>query len=181
MSRLRQKLKQIIASLWSSLNDPQRFAILQGKGAKDVILKTFSELQGDVFAMSQKITESRIRPTLQSLNLNEQEMQFWTPTLESFTKATAKVDLLYQVFDAFQSQVDGVSDDALEDFANSVLKSDPASSGDASVLSTLLDLHRLSVPQQSNSPLLGRTLRNDIFARLKMILDRQVRVIHNDY
>ena len=111
-SRLQAKLAGLSRDLWNSIADPQRLRMLESKpgGAKKEVLRRFaSALQGDVFALEQLTSESRVFPVLKTLS-GGPDTDLLSGTWQNMTKVVDKVNLHYSYLDSYMSDPDYVAD-----------------------------------------------------------------------
>ena len=111
-SRLQAKLAGISRDLWNSIADPQRLRMLESKpgGAKKEVLRRFaSALQGDVFALEQLTSESRVFPVLKRLSVGP-DTDLLSGTWQNMTKVVDKVNHHYSFLDSYMSDPDFVAD-----------------------------------------------------------------------
>ena len=111
-SRLQAKLAGISRDLWNSIADPQRLRMLESKpgGAKKEVLRRFaSALQGDVFALEQLTSESRVFPVLKRLSVGP-DTDLLSGTWQNMTKVVDKVNHHYSFLDSYMSDPDYVAD-----------------------------------------------------------------------
>ena len=176
-SRLQAAMAELSRELWNSLADPQRLRLLEAKpgGARKEVLRRFAgALQGDAFALEQLSAESRVVPVLKRLSTAGPEAALLRGTWENMTKVVDKVNLHYSYLDTYMSDPDFVADNALEDYARSIIE--PGSSQATSMQAALQQLHNLSVPNLEvvANGFLRRTLRSDIFYKLFLAINGKV-------
>ena len=111
-SRLQAKLAGLSRDLWTSIADPQRLRMLESKpgGAKKEVLRRFaSALQGDVFALEQLTSDSRVFPVLKTLS-GRPDSELLSGTWQNMTKVVDKVNLHYSYLDSYMSDPEYVAD-----------------------------------------------------------------------
>ena len=111
-SRLQAKLAGLSRDLWNSIADPQRLRMLESKrgGAKKEVLRRFANaLQGDVFALEQLTSDSRVFPVLKRLS-GGPDSELLSGTWQNMTKVVDKVNLHYSYLDSYMSDPDYVAD-----------------------------------------------------------------------
>ena len=111
-SRLQAKLAGLSRDLWTSIADPQRLRMLESKpgGAKKEVLRRFaSALQGDVFALEQLTSDSRVFPVLKTLS-GGPDSELLSGTWQNMTKVVDKVNLHYSYLDSYMSDPEYVAD-----------------------------------------------------------------------
>ena len=142
ISRLQAKTAKSIDDLWQTLRDPQRYAIFtakQGSVSKNVLAEFGQKLQGDIFSVSQLISEAKTEATLKQIALRQPD---WRPDFDQLHKLVGKIDLLYEFLNDYMADPSRTADSSIEDYASSIVE--PGSSQATSVQTAMIQLHNMS-------------------------------------
>lgn len=160
LSRLQGELELRVEDNWLSLNDPQRWAIMQTKDPAKQILKSFEQIKNSSTILEESVNVEGLEKVLNGLNLSGEERDQWIPYWEDVRREVGKIAQLYNYFRGYIEDPE-TSASALQDFATSVsLASVPGRES----LSALLDTFHETVCTKE-------TARRQLFPYLALILE----------
>jgi hypothetical protein len=148
LARLQGHLALRVEDNWLSLNDPQRWAIMQTKDPAKQILKSFEQIQASSQQLEGSVDVEGLERALNSLELTGEERDMWVPYWETVRREVGKIAQLFNYFRGYLERPDTAAS-TLEDFATSVtLASVPGRDS----LSSLLDtFHSTVCPSESSA------------------------------
>jgi hypothetical protein len=148
LARLQGNLALRVEDNWLSLNDPQRWAIMQTKDPAKQILKSFEQIQASSLQLEGSVDVEGLERALNSLELTGEERDMWVPYWETVRREVGKIAQLFNYFRGYLERPDTAAS-TLEDFATSVtLASVPGRDS----LSSLLDtFHSTVCPSESSA------------------------------
>jgi len=144
--RLQGELARRVADNWQSLNEPQRWAIMQSKGAAQQILRSFSRIRVEAAAL-----EAAVNVVETELALNSLTSAAWTQTWDELRREVGQIAQLYNHFRGFVATSTTAAEAALRDFAVTVAR---PRSAERSLQAMLDRFHSAVVP----GPAGGRAL-----------------------
>jgi len=118
--RLQGELAKRVDDNWLSLNDPQRWAIMQTKDPSKQILKSFETIQKNIHDLEGKVDVEEMEKVLNNLQLPPQEMTGWERYWDDVRKKVGQIAQLYNYFHGYIENPETVNNNTLEDFATSV-------------------------------------------------------------
>jgi len=148
-----------VEKIWETLDNEQRFAIIQEKGVEKEVLKMFRlTIQSGVFSVDNYISRSKIKQALKSLSLTSTASPAstnWRQVWGSIHEMTEKIGLFYTHFDKHMWSAEGqVTRLAIEDFAKSIIQPNNG------IASALNNLNRLIVPKPPSYQTRGNNTGN---------------------
>ena len=123
ISRLQGELELRVTDCWEDLTDPQKYQILQAKGAAKEILKRFKTLKTNVEDLEQSINVEVLQSTLNGLKLEPKDTSRWITFWDNFKRKVGQIAQLYNYFKGYVDNPDITGDNTLRDFATSITKS----------------------------------------------------------
>jgi len=145
--RLQGELSRRVEDNWLSINDPQRWQILnKDKKASPRILKSFSKLKEKMAELETDINIRTVEKMLNNLQLDRDDMQTWLNLWDDLRRSVGQIALLYNYFRGYVDKPDTTSEQTLEDFAMSITQS----SVEVRLMQNMLNsFHIAVVPQDS--------------------------------
>ena len=144
--RLQGELALRVEDNWMSLNDPQRWAIMQTKDPAMQILKSFEQIKTSSAELESAVDVEAVEKALNGLDLAGEARDEWVPYWESVRREVGKIAQFYNYFKGYIERSD-ISGDSLLDFATSVTTASP------SLSSMLQSLHQTVQPTDSSKQL----------------------------
>ena len=146
--RLQGELSLRVQDNWLSINDPQRWIILQEKGAALQILKSFTLIKDNMIELEQQVNINEVEKILNNLSLDKEEMRSWLSLWGRLRREVGQIAQLYNYFKAYVDNPAKYVDrgDTLKDFSSSIVKS---SVEDRSMQSMLNNFHDAVIPEDS--------------------------------
>jgi len=144
--RLQGELALRVEDNWMSLNDPQRWAIMQTKDPAMQILKSFEQIKTSSTELESAVDVEAVEKALNGLDLAGEARDEWVPYWESVRREVGKIAQFYNYFKGYIERSD-ISGDSLLDFATSVTTASP------SLSSMLQSLHQTVQPTDSSKQL----------------------------
>eukprot|EP00090_Calanus_glacialis_P044576 TRINITY_DN7968_c0_g1_i1.p1 TRINITY_DN7968_c0_g1~~TRINITY_DN7968_c0_g1_i1.p1 ORF type:complete len:702 (-),score=219.95 TRINITY_DN7968_c0_g1_i1:63-2168(-) len=146
--RLQGELALRVDDNWQSLNDPQRWAIMQTKDPAKQILKSFEKIKLKAAQLEKEIDVEAMETVLNNLSLPSEDMVDWVRFWDKLRKKVGQIAQLYNYFRGYIEKPEAVNKNTLQEFATSATQS---SVKDRS-LQNMLDLfHSTVVPTQETS------------------------------
>jgi len=118
--RLQGELALRVDDNWQSLNDPQRWAIMQTKNPAKQILKSFENIKIKASDLEKEIDVEAMEEVLNNLSLPTEDMVTWVRYWDDLRKKVGQVAQLYNYFKGYIEKPEAVNENTLEDFATSV-------------------------------------------------------------
>jgi len=145
--RLQGELSRRVEDNWLSINDPQRWQILnKDKKASPRILKSFSKLKEKMAELETDINIRTVEKMLNNLQLDRDDMQTWLNLWDDLRRSVGQIALLYNYFRGYVDKPDTTLEQTLEDFAMSITQS----SVEVRLMQNMLNsFHIAVVPQDS--------------------------------
>ena len=144
--RLQGELALRVEDNWLSLNDPQRWAIMQTKDPARQILKSFVQIKTSSARLEEAVNVEGLERALNGLQLEGEARDEWVPFWETVRREVGKIAQFYNYFKGYIESED-ISGDSLLDFATSVTTASP------SLSSMLQSLHETVQPTDSSKHL----------------------------
>lgn len=144
--RLQGELALRVEDNWMSLNDPQRWAIMQTKDPARQILKSFEQIKTSSAQLEEAVNVEELERSLNGLELEGEARDEWVPFWETVRREVGKIAQFYNYFKGYIERED-ISGDSLLDFATSVTTASP------SLSSMLQSLHQTVQPSDSSKHL----------------------------
>jgi len=144
VSRLQGELAVRVDDNWLSINDPQRWAIMQTKDPAKQILKSFEQIKTSAEQLEQAVDVDSLEQALNRLELEGEERDQWVPYWERVRRQVGKMAQFYNYFRGYIAQGDTIASDTLLDFATSMKLAD---------LVTMLDTFHSTVTPRDSSGL----------------------------
>ena len=144
--RLQGELALRVEDNWMSLNDPQRWAIMQTKDPARQILKSFEQIKTSSALLEEAVNVEELERSLNGLELEGSARDEWVPFWETVRREVGKIAQFYNYFKGYIERED-ISGDSLLDFATSVTTASP------SLSSMLQSLHETVQPTDSSKHL----------------------------
>ena len=144
--RLQGELALRVEDNWMSLNDPQRWAIMQTKDPARQILKSFEQIKTSSALLEEAVNVEELERSLNGLELEGSARDEWVPFWETVRREVGKIAQFYNYFKGYIERED-ISGDTLLDFATSVTTASP------SLSSMLQSLHQTVQPTDSSKHL----------------------------
>ena len=146
IGRLQGELVLRVEDNWMSLNDPQRWAIMQTKDPAKQILKSFEQIKTSSAELEDTVNVEDLERALNGLDLEGEVRDEWVPFWEAVRREVGKIAQFYNYFKGYIESGD-ISGDSLFDFATSVTTASP------SLSSMLQSLHQTVQPNNSSKQL----------------------------
>jgi len=146
IGRLQGELALRVEDNWMSLNDPQRWAIMQTKDPAKQILKSFEQIKTSSAELEDTVNVEDLERALNGLDLEGEVRDEWVPFWEAVRREVGKIAQFYNYFKGYIESGD-ISGDSLFDFATSVTTASP------SLSSMLQSLHQTVQPNNSSKQL----------------------------
>jgi len=146
IGRLQGELALRVEDNWMSLNDPQRWAIMQTKDPAKQILKSFEQIKTSSAELEDTVNVEDLERALNGLDLEGEVRDEWVPFWEAVRREVGKIAQFYNYFKGYIESGD-ISGDSLFDFATSVTTASP------SLSSMLQSLHQTVQPNDSSKQL----------------------------
>merc|ERR550519_616910 len=144
--RLQGELALRIDDNWQSLNDPQRWAIMQTKDPAKQILKSFEKIKEKAAELEKDIDVPAMEDVLNNLSLRAEDMATWVQYWDNLRKRVGQIAQLYNYFRGYIDKPDAVNKNTLQDFASSVTQS----AAEDRSLQNMLDLfHETVIPSET--------------------------------
>jgi len=145
--RLQGELALRVDDNWQSLNDPQRWAIMQTKDPAKQILKSFEIIKVKASELEKGINVEAMETILNNLSLPAEEKEVWVRLWDTLRKKVGQIAHLYQnYFRGYIEKPEAVNKNTLQEFATSATQS---SVKDRS-LQNMLDLfHNTVIPTET--------------------------------
>ena len=144
VSRLQGELAVRVDDNWLSINDPQRWAIMQTKDPAKQILKSFEQIKTSAEQLEQAVDVDSLEQALNRLELEGEERDQWVPYWERVRRQVGKMAQFYNYFRGYIEKGDTIASDTLLDFATSMKLAD---------LVTMLDTFHSTVTPRDSSGL----------------------------
>ena len=144
--RLQGELALRVEDNWMSLNDPQRWAIMQTKDPARQILKSFEQIKTSSALLEEAVNVEGLERALNGLELEGSARDEWVPFWETVRREVGKIAQFYNYFKGYIERED-ISGDSLLDFATTVTTASP------SLSSMLQSLHQTVQPSDSSKHL----------------------------
>ena len=144
--RLQGELALRVEDNWRSINEPQRWQILQSKGASKQILKSFSLLKDKMAELERDTNIPAVEKILNDLQVSSNEMNGWVNFWDVLRRKVGQIAQLYNFFRGYIEKPDGATDRVLQDFATSVVKS---SVEERTMKNMLISFHEAVIPKDS--------------------------------
>ena len=144
--RLQGELALRVEDNWLSLNDPQRWAIMQTKDPARQILKSFVQIKTSSARLEEAVNVEGLERALNGLQLEGEARDEWVPFWETVRREVGKIAQFYNYFKGYIERED-ISGDSLLDFATSVTTASP------SLSSMLQSLHQTVQPTDTSKHL----------------------------
>jgi len=120
--RLQGTLSLRVQDNWLSLNEPQRWAILNSKGAAKQILKSFEQIKNKSLQLEEDVDVEGVEKALNSLDLSSEDREEWVLYWDNVRREVGKIAQLYNYFRGYIESAN-TEDSTLQDFATSVIGS----------------------------------------------------------
>ena len=146
ISRLQGELTLRVTDSWQDLTDPQKYQILQSKGAAKEILKRFKTLKTNVDDLEHRVNVETLQSTLNGLALESKDMSRWITFWDNFKRKVGQIAQLYNYFKGYVDSPDSTGDNTLRDFATSITKSTVAG---RTMTSMLQEFHETIVEEKT--------------------------------
>ena len=145
--RLQGELSRRVEDNWQSINDPQRWQILNKDGkASSRILKSFTQLKEKMAELERDVNIKTVEEMLNNLQLEREDMQTWLNLWDELRRSVGQIALLYNYFRGYVDKPDTTTEQTLEDFAMSITQS----SVEVRLMQNMLNsFHSAVVPQDS--------------------------------
>ena len=154
ISRLQGELTLRVTDSWQDLTDPQKYQILQGKGAAKEILKRFKTLKTNVDDLEHRVNVETLQSTLNGLALESKDMSRWITFWDNFKRKVGQIAQLYNYFKGYVDSPDSTGDNTLRDFATSITKSTVA----GRTMSSMLEEFHQTIVEENTFPYLQQIL-----------------------
>ena len=154
ISRLQGELSLRVTDSWKDLTDPQKYQILQNKGAAKEILKRFKTLKTNVDDLEFSINVERLQNTLNGLALETKDMSRWITFWDNFKRKVGQIAQLYNYFKGYVDSPDSTGDSTLRDFATSITKSTVA----GRTMTSMLEEFHQTIVEDKTFPYLHQIL-----------------------
>ena len=152
VSRLQGELAVRLEDNWLSINDPQRWAIMQTKDPAKQILKSFEQIKTSARQLEEAVDVETLERSLNRLELEGEARDQWVPYWERVRRQVGKMAQFYNYFRGYIDQGDTIASSTLLDFATSMKLAD---------LMTMLDtFHATVTPRDSSAPQLFPALHS---------------------
>ena len=163
--RLQGELSLRVEDNWRSIKDPQRYQILQSKGAATQILKSFVLLNTKMLELERDTNIHAVEKILNNLNVGKDEMQNWLRVWDDLRRKVGQIAQLYNYFRGYVNNPDNTEAAVLQDFASSITQS---SVQDREMRNMLISFHEAVVSGDSQS--------SDLFPYLNSLLSKVTKV-----
>jgi len=146
--RLQGELIKRVEDNWLSLNDPQRWAIMQTKDPARQILKSFEQIKTTSQQLEEVVDVEAVQKVLDTLDLYSEEREMWVQYWEKVRREVGQIAQLYNYFRGY-IESSSTENHTLEDFATSVTVSNIP--GHDSLPKMLDIFHTTVCPTESSS------------------------------
>lgn len=146
INRLQAELSLRITNNWRSITDPQRWQILESKGAAEEVLRSFLLIRTKVEELEDTINVQELQNTLNEVVLEREDMSQWITFWDNFKRKVGQIAQLYNYFKGYVDNPEGTEDNTLRDFATSITKSTVAG---RTMTSMLQDFHQTIVEEKT--------------------------------
>ena len=140
------ELSKRVEDNWRSINDPQRWQILQGKGASHQILKSFKDLRQAMEELETDINIPAVEKALNNIKLDPEDTQTWINVWDDLRRKVGTIAQLYNYFKGYIDNSDATEDSTLQDFSSSIAMS---SVKERSMKNMLDSFHQAVTPEDS--------------------------------
>jgi len=145
--RLQGELVLRVDDNWQSLNDPQRWQIMQTKDPAKQILKSFEKIKTKAAELEEKINVEAVDKTLNELDLSTKDMGDWVRFWDKLRKNVGQIANLYQnYFKGYIEKPEAVNKNTLVEFATSATQT---SVPDRSLQNMLDMFHTTVIPMET--------------------------------
>ena len=165
--RLQGELALRVEDNWRSINDPQRWEILQTKGASKQILKSFRLLKDKMAELERDTNIPAVEKILNDLQVSSNEMSSWVNFWDVLRRKVGQIAQLYNFFRGYVEKTDGATDRVLQDFATSIVKS---SVEERTMKNMLISFHEAVIPKDSQ--------KKELFPYFQSLLAKVLTFIH---
>ena len=165
--RLQGELALRVEDNWRSINDPQRWEILQTKGASKQILKSFRLLKDKMAELERHTNIPAVEKILNDLQVSSNEMSSWVNFWDVLRRKVGQIAQLYNFFRGYVEKTDGATDRVLQDFATSIVKS---SVEERTMKNMLISFHEAVIPKDSQ--------KKELFPYFQSLLAKVLTFIH---
>jgi len=149
--RLQGELTLRIEDTWLSINDPQRWAILNAKpnGPEVQILKSFTSIKDKMMELEKSVNINEVEKILNNMNLDKEDARTWLGVWSGLRRQVGQIAQLYNFFRGYVDTPEKYKDEAVfEDFASSIVKS---SVEERSMQNMLNNFHQAVIPEDSQT------------------------------
>merc|ERR550519_2632704 len=145
--RLQGELALRIDDNWQSLNDPQRWVIMQTKDPAKQILKSFEKIKTKAAELEEKINVEAVDTALNELDLSSEDMGDWVRFWDKLRKNVGQIANMYQnYFKGYIEKPKAVNNNTLVEFATSATQT---SVPDRSLQNMLDMFHTTVIPMET--------------------------------
>ena len=147
--RLQGELALRIDDNWESLNNQQRWAIMQTKDPDKQILKSFETIKTKSAELEENINVEAVDMVLNNLSLPTEDMADWVRFWDKLRKKVGQIAHLYQnYFKGYIEKPEAVNENTLLEFATSATQT---SVPDRSLQNMLDMFHTTVIPTETTS------------------------------
>jgi len=147
--RLQGELSLRVEDNWRSINDPQRYQILQKKGASKQILKSFQNLKEKMEELEKATNTAAVEDALNSIKLDQEDLRTWLNVWDNLRRKVGQIAQLYTYLKGYVNKFDSTDDRTLEDFASSITQYQ-SSIKSRSMMTMLENFHEAVSPEDSH-------------------------------